>query len=173
MSLKREEYVILVDEQDRELGLMEKMQAHREGKLHRAFSVFIFNSKKQLLLQKRAHNKYHSAGLWTNTCCSHSRKGETPEATANRRLQEEMGMACALTYRFIYRYEAKLENDITEHELDYVYTGVTDDLPVINSEEVSEYRYVSLEGIEQDMAQNPQNYTEWFKLILSRVKNTL
>jgi isopentenyl-diphosphate delta-isomerase len=151
-----EEYVILVDEQDHELGLMEKMQAHREGKLHRAFSVFIFNSKKQLLLQRRAYNKYHSAGLWTNACCSHPRKGETPEIAANRRLQEEMGMTCTLTYRFIYRYEAKLENGFTEHELDYVYTGVTDALPVINSEEVSEYRYASLEEIEHDMAQNPQ-----------------
>lgn len=168
-----EEYVILVDEQDRELGLMEKMQAHREGKLHRAFSVFIFNSKKQLLLQRRAYNKYHSAGLWTNTCCSHPRKGEITETAANRRLQEEMGMACELKYRFIYRYEAKLENDIVEHELDYVYTGVTDRLPVINKEEVAEYRYAYMEEVENDISQNPQNYTEWFKLILSRVKNTI
>jgi isopentenyl-diphosphate delta-isomerase len=168
-----EEYVILVDEQDHELGLMEKMQVHREGKLHRALSVFIFNSKKQLLLQKRANNKYHSAGLWTNTCCSHPRKNETTEAAAKRRLQEEMGMTCELKYRFAFIYEAKLENDIVEHELDYVYTGVTDTIPILNPEEVSDYRYASMEEIEKDIMQHPENYTEWFKLIISRVKNTL
>ncbi len=168
-----EEYVILVDEQDHELGLMEKMQAHREGKLHRALSVFIFNSKKQLLLQKRANNKYHSAGLWTNTCCSHPRKKETTEAAAKRRLQEEMGMTCKLKYRFAFIYEAKLENDIVEHELDYVYMGVTDTIPILNPEEVSDYRYASIEEIEKDIMQHPENYTVWFKLIISRVKNTL
>ena len=168
-----EEYVILVDEQDHELGLMEKMQAHREGKLHRALSIFIFNSKKQLLLQKRANNKYHSAGLWTNTCCSHPRKNETTVAAAKRRLQEEMGMTCELKYRFAFIYEVQLKNDLIEHELDYVYTGVIDTIPILNPEEVSDYRYASMEEIEKDIVQHPENYTAWFKLIISRVKNTL
>ncbi len=168
-----QEYVILVDEQDHELGLMEKMQAHHEGKLHRALSVFVFNSKKEMLLQKRANSKYHSPGLWTNTCCSHPRKNETVESAANRRLQEEMGMGCELNYRFNFIYKAQLENNLIEHELDYVYTGYSDALPVPNPEEVSAYRYASIEEIEKDIKLNQQNYTVWFTLIFERVKNTL
>jgi isopentenyl-diphosphate delta-isomerase len=168
-----QEYVILVDEQDHELGMMEKMLAHYEGKLHRALSIFIFNSKKQLLLQKRAIGKYHSAGLWTNTCCSHPRKNETAETAANRRLQEEMGMTCELKYQFNFIYKAQLENNLIEHELDYVYTGYSDAPPVPNAEEVSDYRYASVEEIEKDMELNPQNYTAWFKLIFERVKKAL
>lgn len=168
-----QEYVILVDEQDNELGLMEKMQAHKEGKLHRALSIFIFNSKKQLLLQKRASNKYHSANLWTNTCCSHPRKNETVTAAANRRLQEEMGMNCLLQYQFKFIYQAQLENKLIEHELDYVYTGFSDIVPVPNKDEVSDYRYVSMDEIEKDIEMNPQNYTVWFKLIFERIKQTL
>ncbi len=168
-----QEQVILVDEHDNELGLMEKMQAHREGKLHRALSIFIFNSKKQLLLQKRASGKYHSAGLWTNTCCSHPRKNETVTTAANRRLQEEMGISCLLQYQFKFIYKAQLENNLIEHELDYVYTGHNDVAPVPNAEEVSDYRYASMEEIEKDLKLNPQNYTAWFTLIFERVKNTL
>ena len=168
-----QEYVILVDEQDHELGLMEKMQAHYEGKLHRALSVFVFNSKKEMLLQKRANSKYHSAGLWTNTCCSHPRKNETVESAANRRLQEEMGMSCELNYKFNFIYKTKFENNLIEHELDYVYVGFSDVAPIPNPEEVSEYRYASIQEIENDLKLNPHNYTEWFKLIFERVKNTL
>jgi isopentenyl-diphosphate delta-isomerase len=168
-----QEYVILVDEQDKELGMMEKMQAHLEGKLHRALSIFVFNSKKQLLLQKRANNKYHSAGLWTNTCCSHPRKNEAVETAANRRLQEEMGMSCELQYQFNFIYKAQLENNLTEHELDYVYTGFSDVTPITNTGEVSAYRYASIEEIENDLKLNPQNYTAWFALIFKRVKNTI
>jgi isopentenyl-diphosphate delta-isomerase len=168
-----EEFVILVDEQDNELGLMEKIQAHREGKLHRALSIFVFNSKKQMLLQKRANGKYHSAGLWTNTCCSHPRKNETVENAATRRLQEEMGMSCELNYQFNFIYQAPLENNLIEHELDYVYTGFSDDVPIPNIEEVSEYRYTSIQEIEKDLKLYPQNYTVWFKLIFEKVKNTL
>ena len=168
-----QEYVILVDEQDHELGLMEKMQAHYEGKLHRALSVFVFNSKKEMLLQKRANSKYHSAGLWTNTCCSHPRKNETVESAANRRLQEEMGMSCELNYKFNFIYKTKFENNLIENDLDYVYVGFSDVAPIPNPEEVSEYRYASIQEIENDLKLNPHNYTEWFKLIFERVKNTL
>ena len=124
-----------------------------------------------MLLQKRAKEKYHSAGLWTNTCCSHPHKNENPEAAAIRRLQEEMGMHCEVKYQFNFIYKAKLENDLIEHELDHVFTGITDILPIPNPQEVSEYRYADIDEIEKDMQANPQHYTVWFKLIMERVKN--
>jgi isopentenyl-diphosphate delta-isomerase len=158
------EYIVLVDEQDKELGTMEKMQAHVEGKLHRAVSVFVFNSEGKMLLQKRAANKYHSAGLWTNTCCSHPRPNETTEAAAYRRLQEEMGITCSLKFAFIFIYKVQLDNQLIEHELDYVYTGITDDVPKINLDEASEYKYMSIEELQIDLRLSPDRYTEWFKI---------
>ena len=159
------EFVVLVDQNDQKLGLMEKQQAHVAGLLHRAFSVFIFNSKGELMIQQRAANKYHSPTLWTNTCCSHPRDEETYEQAAHRRLQEEMGFDCQLEFKFSFIYKAHLENDLTEHELDHVFIGTFDDEPNLNPEEVMAYRWVELDDLKKDMKKNPQNYTAWFKII--------
>ena len=167
------DFVILVDEQDNELGTMEKLQAHLEARLHRAISIFIFNSNKELLLQKRAATKYHSANLWTNTCCSHPKPNEKTADAAHRRLQEEMGIDCSLQSVFSFTYLAKLENGITEHEFDHVFLGFTNDIPTLNAEEASTYKYVSLDQIENELKQNPEQFTVWFKLIFERVKSEL
>lgn len=163
------EYVVLVDERDNDIGVMEKIQAHREGRLHRAFSVFIFNDKEELLLQQRALHKYHSAGLWTNTCCSHPRPHETIKDAANRRLYEEMGMACDMSIKTSFIYKTAFENGLTEHELDYVLTGKCNSDPVINNEEVGHFKWQSIDSIKKDMVLNPKNYTSWFKIALEKV----
>lgn len=163
------EYVILVDEQDNATGTMEKMKAHVEAKLHRAFSVFVFNSNNQLLLQRRASDKYHSPDLWTNTCCSHPRPNENTLDAAKRRLKEEMGIECPLEYSFNFIYKAELENGLTEHELDYVFLGVFDGQPIPDSAEVSEWKYESLENISKSIKQNPEQYTAWFKIVFERI----
>jgi isopentenyl-diphosphate Delta-isomerase len=160
------EDVILVDEQDNEIGTMEKMEAHRKGVLHRAFSVLIFNSQGDLLIQQRAKTKYHSAGLWTNTCCSHPRPGEATAVAAQRRLKEEMGidLAPTLSHKFIYKID--LENGLTENELDYVFTGIYDGTPNINPTEVSGWKYISKENIQKEITAHPNSFTHWFKIIL-------
>ena len=163
------EKVILVDKTDHQIGEMEKQEAHIKGLLHRAFSIFIFNSKGEVLLQQRAFHKYHSGGLWTNTCCSHPRNGETTIQAANRRLKEEMGMSCALTEEFTFIYKAKLDNDLYEHELDHVLFGTTDLLPQINKEEVAGYKYSSFQDIQQEMKHYPEKYTAWFKICFDEV----
>lgn len=163
------EYVILVDEQDNDIGVMEKLQAHQEGLLHRAFSVFIFNEKGELLLQQRALSKYHSAGLWTNTCCSHPRPNETIKDAANRRLFEEMGMSCDLKIITNFIYKTPFENGLTEHELDYVLTGITNQNPQINKDEVENYKWMPIEDIKKDIISNPDLYTSWFKIALEKV----
>lgn len=163
------EYVILVDEQDNDIGVMEKLQAHREGRLHRAFSIFIFNAQNELLLQQRALDKYHSGGLWTNTCCSHPRPHETVKYAAHRRLFEEMGIACELSIKSSFIYQTPFENGLTEHELDYVLTGTIHTDPIINPEEVNAFRWLSLEAVRQDVARHPEQYTSWFKIALERV----
>ena len=160
-----EEFVVLVDQNDQKLGLMEKQQAHVAGLLHRAFSVFIFNSKGELMIQQRAASKYHSPTLWTNTCCSHPRDNETYEQAAHRRLEEEMGFDCELEYKFNFIYKAHLENDLIEHELDHVFIGTFDDEPKLNPDEVMAYRWVELDDLKKDMEKNPQNYAAWFKII--------
>ena len=160
-----EEFVVLVDQDDHKLGLMEKQQAHVAGLLHRAFSVFVFNSKGELMIQQRAASKYHSPTLWTNTCCSHPRDNETYEQAAHRRLEEEMGFDCELEYKFNFIYKAHLENDLIEHELDHVFIGTFDDEPKLNPDEVMAYRWVELDDLKKDMEKNPQNYTAWFKII--------
>jgi isopentenyl-diphosphate delta-isomerase len=167
------EYVVLVDEQDNELGTMEKLQAHREGKLHRAISVFVFNSEKKLLLQKRADGKYHSAGLWTNTCCSHPHPHENVQHAATRRLQEEMGMQCKLNHVFSFTYNAKFENNLSEHEFDHVFFGISDATPKSHPEEVSDWKYLGLAEIEGELKQNPEQFSAWFKLIFLRVKSEI
>lgn len=160
-----EEFVVLVDQDDQKLGLMEKQQAHVAGLLHRAFSVFVFNSRGELMIQQRAASKYHSPTLWTNTCCSHPRDNETYEQAAHRRLEEEMGFDCELEYKFNFIYKAHLENDLIEHELDHVFIGTFDDEPKLNPDEVMAYRWVELDDLKKDMEKNPQNYTAWFKII--------
>jgi len=166
------EYVILVDEQDRETGIMEKQQAHVEGKLHRAISVFIFNTKGELLLQQRAAGKYHSANLWTNTCCSHPRPGEQVQAAAVRRLMEEMGMVCDLEEIFSFIYKAEL-GTLTEYELDHVFTGTTDVVPVPDAGEVANWKYVDAQELDDMMHDHPEEYTEWFKICFRDWRNEL
>lgn len=159
------EYVVLVNEKDEQTGLMEKQQAHEAGLLHRAFSVFIFNSEGKTLLQKRAENKYHSPGLWTNTCCSHPRDGETYLEGAQRRLNEEMGFECELQEKFHFIYKAQLDRGLYEHELDHVFTGIYDGEIKINQEEVEDYKWVTMNELIQDVENTPDNYTAWFKII--------
>lgn len=165
--------VILVDENDAEAGIMEKIEAHRRGLLHRAISVFIMDSKGRWLLQRRAENKYHSNSLWTNTCCSHPMPQESSADAAKRRLHQEMGLECELNELFRFTYREDLDNGLTEHELDHVFTGVTDSLPEINREEVMEYRYMNYNDLEADVAARPENYTVWFRIIFSKVNDHL
>ena len=166
----QEEHVILVNEQDEPIGLCPKMEAHEKALLHRAFSVFIFNDKGELLLQQRAGHKYHSPNLWTNTVCSHQRQGESNLEAGKRRLQEEMGMQTNLKEVFHFIYKAEFDNGLTEHELDHVLIGFSNDNPLINPDEVKDYRWESLENIQKDIEQSPEKYTEWFKIIF---KNSL
>lgn len=165
------EQVILVNKSDEQIGLMGKLEAHEKGCLHRAFSVFVFNDKNELLLQKRARNKYHSGGLWTNTCCSHPRENETIVAAGKRRMQEEMGFICEMEPVFSFIYEALLDNDLTEHELDHVLIGTYNQNPTPNPEEVEDWKYIDLETLSSDMEVNPEEYTVWFKLVFEQVKN--
>ena len=165
-----EEYVILVDENDQEIGVMEKVEAHQKAALHRAFSVFLFNSKGKLLLQQRAFDKYHSPSLWTNTCCSHQKPGETTKVAANRRLKEEMGLESDLEELFTFIYKTPFDNGLTEHELDHVLVGISDAEPVINEEEVMDYLYTDIDVIDQNIKNNPDSYTTWFKICFPKVR---
>ncbi|MEJ5960961.1 isopentenyl-diphosphate Delta-isomerase [Pedobacter immunditicola] len=164
-----EERVILVNQDDQEMGTMEKQEAHVSGLLHRAFSIFIFNSKGELLLQQRALDKYHSPGLWTNTCCSHPRPGEDTLAAANRRLQEEMGMQTELQYGFNFTYKANFGNHLIEHEFDHVFFGSSDLLPLANPAEVAAFKYLSLAELEQDLIKNPEHYSAWLNICFPKV----
>lgn len=164
----KEELVILVDENDKQIGLMPKMEAHEKAVLHRAFSVFVFNDKNQLLLQQRASHKYHSPDLWTNTCCSHQRDGETNLEAGKRRLQEEMGFVCELEEKTSFIYKAPFDNGLTEHELDHVMVGYYNEDPVINPEEVESFKWMTLEEVKEDISAHPEKYTEWFKIIFEK-----
>lgn len=165
--MSKPEFVVLVDEQDGQTGTMEKLQAHVEGRLHRAISVFIFNSKNELLLQQRADGKYHSAGLWTNTCCSHPRPGEDTHSAAVRRLEEEMSITCALTKVFDFVYKAPFANGLTEYEYDHVYKGSCDDVPVPDDNEVGSWKYVTQAQLTAEMSDSPDRFTEWFKICIN------
>ena len=165
----KEENVILVNEQDEPIGLMPKMEAHEKAMLHRAFSVFVFNAKGELMLQQRALHKYHSPGLWTNTCCSHQRDGETNLAAGVRRLQEEMGFVVPLKELFSFIYKAPFDNGLTEHELDHVMVGYSETVPHINEDEVAAWKWMSMDAIANEMKEHPERYTEWFKIIFDRV----
>jgi len=161
-----QEMVILVDEHDNEIGLMEKQEAHVKALLHRAFSVMVFNDKGEMLLQQRALSKYHSGGLWTNTCCSHPRQGETTEQAAHRRLQEEMGFDCELKLHQTFIYKAPFDNGLTEHELDHVFIGTYNLDPQINPEEVNDFHWISLSELDQQLRNQPEKFTVWFKMIM-------
>ena len=168
-----EEKVILVDKNDNQVGLMPKLEAHEKGVLHRAFSIFIFNSKYELLLQKRASSKYHSGGLWTNTCCSHPREGEDILDAANRRLDEEMGIKTSLRKVYDFIYKAELDNQLTEHEFDHVFYGVYDNDPILNKDEAEDFKWVDMETLNNDIIKNEDNYTVWFKIAFEYFYNYL
>ena len=168
-----EEKVILVDKNDNQVGLMPKLEAHEKGVLHRAFSIFIFNSKYELLLQKRASSKYHSGGLWTNTCCSHPREGEDTLDAANRRLDEEMGIKTSLRKVYDFIYKAELDNQLTEHEFDHVFYGVCDRDPILNKDEAEDFKWVDMETLNNDIIKNEDNYTVWFKIAFEYFYNYL
>lgn len=169
----KEEKVVLVDENDNEIGTMPKMEAHQKALLHRAISVFIFNSKGKWLLQRRALHKYHSSGLWSNAACTHPRPRESYLEAAKRRLEEEMGMKCELTELFNFIYKEKLDNELTEHELDHVFIGYSDNTPSFNAKEVCDYKYISYKTLTQDIHTNPDRYTYWFKHVIERVQQHL
>lgn len=164
-----EEQIVLVNGKDEETGLMGKMEAHEKALLHRAFSVFVFNSKNELLIQQRALSKYHTPGLWTNTCCSHPFPKENVADAATRRLKEEMGFTCELKKIFDFVYRAGFENGLTEHEFDHVFMGKFDGQPVINPDEVHSWKWMSLEDLKTEINSNPMDYTVWFKIALPRV----
>jgi isopentenyl-diphosphate delta-isomerase len=164
----KEEQVILVNEKDEPIGLMNKLEAHEKAVLHRAFSVFILNDKNEVLLQQRAYHKYHSPLLWTNTCCSHQRAGETNLEAGKRRLFEEMGLTTELKELFHFIYKAPFDNGLTEHELDHVMIGYSNDAPNINPEEVESWKWIKIEAIKEDMILNPTIYTVWFKIIFDQ-----
>ncbi|WP_298351354.1 isopentenyl-diphosphate Delta-isomerase [uncultured Dokdonia sp.] len=167
----KEELVILVDENDNKIGLMPKMEAHEKALLHRAFSVFVFNDKNELMLQQRALHKYHSPGLWTNTCCSHQRDGESNIEAGTRRLQEEMGFTVPLEESISFIYKAPFDNGLTEHELDHILIGHSEQEPVINKDEVAAWKWMDLEKVKQDIASHPELYTAWFKIIFDKFYN--
>jgi isopentenyl-diphosphate delta-isomerase len=165
--------VQLVDRQDRPIGAMEKLLAHEKGELHRALSVLILNSKNEILLQRRALGKYHSPGLWTNTCCSHPYPGEVALEAAKRRLKEEMGMNANLEFVFKFLYKCDFDNGLIEHELDHVFVGKTDDTPHLNTDEAMAFSWMSIQDLEASMEKNPEEYTFWFKLIIQQYRNSL
>ncbi|MEY4660375.1 MAG: hypothetical protein RLZZ42_327 [Bacteroidota bacterium] len=156
--------IVLVDEQDNPTGVMEKMEVHRKALLHRAFSVFLFNSKGEMLLQRRALSKYHSGGLWTNTCCSHPYPGETPQEAGKRRMKEELGFEAEVNPAFSFIYKAALDNELTEYEFDHVLIGEYDGDVYPNEDEVGDYCYVSMDVLKENLQRHPMKYTAWFKI---------
>jgi isopentenyl-diphosphate delta-isomerase len=164
------EMVVLVDENDKELGTEEKLKAHQDGgKLHRAVSAFIFNSKGKMLLQKRAYSKYHAPGLWSNACCTHPRPGETPEEAVHRRLREEMGFDCLMKEVLGTVYEADVGRGLTEREFDHLFVGIFDGRLAPNREEVSDFRWSKLEELKAGVKNNPAHYAPWFRILLPKL----
>lgn len=157
----------LVDDQDNITGHAEKMEVHVNGWLHRAFSILVFNDKNEILIHQRAFGKYHSPGLWTNTCCGHPNEGETMEAAVHRRLQEEMGFDCDLTHKFTFRYHALFDNGLTENEIDHVYIGTFNETFTVNPEEVADYKWISIAETKELIEKNPADFTVWFKEIMN------
>jgi isopentenyl-diphosphate delta-isomerase len=159
--------VILVNEHDQQIGTMEKLEAHRKGVLHRAFSVMIENSKGEILIQKRAKSKYHSGGLWSNACCSHPKPGEKTEEAVSRRISEELGIELAPTFSYKFIYEVTFSNKLIEHELDHVFVTTYDGIPKINKAEVEDWKFVAPQQLLNQIEENPDQYTHWFKIILT------
>ncbi len=164
------EYIISVDNLDKETGYIEKMEAHEKGVLHRAFSILIFNSNNQLLLQRRSLGKYHSPGLWTNTCCSHPRYGENLEDAIHRRLKEEMGFSCDLKEVFSFIYKVEFDNGLFENEYDHVFIGKYDGEIVANKDEVEDFKWIDINELKADIKDNPQLYTYWFKHLFNKIE---
>ena len=162
------DYVVLVDYQDNEIGKMEKLEAHEKGLLHRAFSIFLFNSKGEMLIQQRALSKYHSPGLWTNACCSHPAPNESIIQAGNRRLKEELGLSTELVEAFNFEYRETFENNLTEHELDHVLVGYSEQNPILNKEEAKDYRWITWANLLEEIELSPENFTIWFKIILTK-----
>lgn len=163
------ELLILVDEKDNQIGTLDKLTVHQTGRLHRAFSVFLFNSNNELLLQQRADDKYHSPGLWSNTCCSHPTNGEQTDDAVSRRLKEELNIECHSSFVFSFIYKTQFTNGLTEHEYDHVYFGKCDATPIPNPREVKDWKYITLQDLHEDILENPDNYTEWLKICLPKV----
>lgn len=161
--------IAIVNKNDEIIGYRDKLEVHEQGLLHRAFSIFIFNDKKEMLLQQRAFSKYHSPGLWTNACCSHAVEGEGFNNTIHSRLVEEMGMDCDLFFKFSFQYRFAFDNGLIENEIDHVFLGFCSNNPVPNTEEVHDYRWVSISEIRQEIVSKPENFTYWFKFIFERV----
>jgi len=161
-----EEYILIVDDQDRETGYMEKMEVHKKGVLHRAFSVMIFNNEGEVLLQKRAKKKYHSPGLWSNSCCSHQREGETLKEAVSRRIQEELGIACDCKDEFKFKYRIEFDNGLIEHEIDHVFIGQYNGNVFPNEEEVEEICWITLDKLNKEMSEHPEDFSYWFKILM-------
>ncbi len=160
------EHVVLVDTNDSPIGTMEKLEAHQKALLHRAFSILLFNTKGELLLQKRASSKYHSGGLWTNTCCSHPLPNESMEEATKRKLFQEMGIEVELEFAYKFIYKAELDKNLIEHECDHVFIGQFDGTPKANPDEVEDWKYINLSQLREDISKHPDQYTAWFKLIM-------
>lgn len=173
MNDSTKEQVVLVDENDHPIGVMEKLEAHEKGLLHRAFSILLFNSNKELLIQQRAATKYHSPLLWTNACCSHPRPDESLESAVSRRLQEELYLSASTSKVGQFIYKADFENGLTEYELDHVFVGLTNVTPEINMKEANAYRWIGLYELKTEIENNPDNFTFWFKEILNQFENEL
>jgi isopentenyl-diphosphate delta-isomerase len=165
--------VILVDKFDIQTGTIGKLEAHKKGLLHRAISVFIFTSSGEWIMQRRALDKYHSNGLWTNTCCSHPVPGEANIDAAHRRLMEEMGLKCELKPLFTFSYKVNLENDLIEHEFDHIFMGISDDEPVINTDEVLDWKRMNFNQLQNDIQVNPEHFTYWFRQIYQKVNDSI
>lgn len=162
------DYVVLVDSRDNEIGTMEKLEAHEKGLLHRAFSIFLFNSEGEMLIHQRALTKYHSPGLWTNACCSHPAPSESILAAAKRRMSEELGIQTELRPAFSFEYREAFDNSLIEHELDHVLVGYTDENPILNPNEVHDFRWVTLDSLLKEINESPEKFTIWFRIILNQ-----
>lgn len=172
-TVTMDDLLILVDKYDREVGFLNKLSVHRSGVLHRAFSIFIFNTQGELLLQQRADGKYHSAGLWSNTCCSHPIKGEEFEATIARRLKEEMGIVCETKFQYSFIYKAVFENGLIENELDHVYFGTSNDAPQPDADEVKDWKYIDMQQLKEEIDLHPEKFSAWLKVSFPKVESAI
>ena len=173
LVMEEEEQVVLVNESDEFLGLMPKLEVHKKGVLHRAFSIFIFNDKGEMMLQQRAQVKYHSPGLWTNACCSHQRYKESTIDAAHRRLMEEMGFDTSLEYKGSFIYKAHFPNGLIEHEFDHVLIGRYNHIPILNPDEASNWRWISLDQLREDLENIPEDFTPWFRIIFEKFEDLI